>query len=44
MVFYYVPFVIPEINNLSIIGRYSIWRQIIKGINAEVLRLTGGRQ
>lgn len=43
IVFYYVPFEIPKINNLSIIGSYGIWHQIVKGINAAVLRLTGGK-
>ena len=41
---YYVPFTTPDVNNLRIIMRYGVWNQIIKGINKEVIRLTGGRK
>lgn len=35
----YVPFDLPNKNNYQIISKYSTWRKIVNGINAEVKRI-----
>ena len=37
----YVPFELPNRNNYQIISKYSTWRKIVNGINAEVRRIVG---